>query len=544
MPAKKIVFDQEAREAIRRGVKKLSRAVKVTLGPRGRNVILEKSYGAPTITKDGVTVAKEIELEDAYENMGAQMVKEVASKTSDTAGDGTTTATLLAESIYDEGLKNVTAGANPIALQRGIGLAVKTVIEELAKMSKKIKDRKEIAQVASIASNSDSEIGNMIAEAMEKVGKDGVITVEEGKSLETTVDWVEGMQFDKGYTSPHFITNPEDMTCVLEDAFVLVHEKKISAIKDLVPLLEKIAQTGKPFLVIAEDIEGEALATLVINKLRGTFSCCAAKAPGFGDRRKAMLEDIAILTGGRAIFEDLGIEMKSIQISDLGKAKKIVIEKENTTIIEGAGSSDTIKGRIAQIKKEMENTTSDYDKEKLQERLAKLAGGVAQINVGAATEVEMKEKKARVEDALHATRAAVEEGVVPGGGVAFLRCLKTLDSIKAKGDESIGVDIIRRALEAPIKQIAENAGIDGAIVSEKVKGMSGSEGFDALRGEYTDLLKAGIIDPTKVARIALENAASVSGLLLTTEALISEIPEEKKDKGGPGGGMPPGGGMY
>jgi len=544
MPAKKIVFDQEAREAIRRGVKKLSRAVKVTLGPRGRNVILEKSYGAPTITKDGVTVAKEIELEDAYENMGAQMVKEVASKTSDTAGDGTTTATLLAESIYDEGLKNVTAGANPIALQRGIGLAVKAVIEELAKMSKKIKDRKEIAQVASIASNSDSEIGNMIAEAMEKVGKDGVITVEEGKSLETTVDWVEGMQFDKGYTSPHFITNPEDMTCVLEDAFVLVHEKKISAIKDLVPLLEKIAQTGKPFLVIAEDIEGEALATLVINKLRGTFSCCAAKAPGFGDRRKAMLEDIAILTGGRAIFEDLGIEMKSIQISDLGKAKKIVIEKENTTIIEGAGSSDTIKGRIAQIKKEMENTTSDYDKEKLQERLAKLAGGVAQINVGAATEVEMKEKKARVEDALHATRAAVEEGVVPGGGVAFLRCLKTLDSIKAKGDESIGVDIIRRALEAPIKQIAENAGIDGAIVSEKVKGMSGSEGFDALRGEYTDLLKAGIIDPTKVARIALENAASVSGLLLTTEALISEIPEEKKDKGGPGGGMPPGGGMY
>jgi len=544
MPAKKIVFDQEAREAIRRGVKKLSRAVKVTLGPRGRNVILEKSFGAPTITKDGVTVAKEIELEDSYENMGAQMVKEVASKTSDTAGDGTTTATLLAESIYDEGLKNVTAGANPIALQRGIGLAVKTVIEELAKMSKKIKDRKEIAQVASIASNSDSEIGNMIAEAMEKVGKDGVITVEEGKSLETTVDWVEGMQFDKGYTSPHFITDAEDMTCVLEDAFVLVHEKKISAIKDLVPLLEKIAQTGKPFLVIAEDIEGEALATLVINKLRGTFSCCAVKAPGFGDRRKAMLEDIAILTGGRAIFEDLGIEMKNIQISDLGKAKKIVVEKENTTIIEGAGSSDTIKGRIAQIKREMENTTSDYDKEKLQERLAKLAGGVAQINVGASTEVEMKEKKARVEDALHATRAAVEEGVVPGGGVAFLRCLKSLDGIKAKGDEAIGVDIIRRVLEAPIKQIAENAGIDGAIVSERVKGMSGSEGFDALRGEYTDLLKAGIIDPTKVARIALENAASISGLLLTTEALISEIPEEKKDKGGPGGGMPPGGGMY
>jgi len=543
MPAKKMVFDQEAREAIRRGVKKLARAVKVTLGPRGRNVILEKSFGAPTITKDGVTVAKEIELEDSYENMGAQMVKEVASKTSDTAGDGTTTATLLAESIYDEGLKNVTAGANPIALQRGISLAVRSVVDELAKMSKKIKDRKEIAQVASIASNNDSEIGNMIAEAMEKVGKDGVITVEEGKSLETTVDWVEGMQFDKGYISPHFITNPDDMSCVLEDAFVLVHEKKISAIKDLVPLLEKIAQTGKPFLVIAEDIEGEALATLVINKLRGTFSCCAVKAPGFGDRRKAMLEDIAILTGGRAIFEDLGIELKNIQISDLGKAKKIVIEKENTTIIEGAGSSDTIKGRIAQIKKEMETTTSDYDKEKLQERLAKLAGGVAQINVGAATEVEMKEKKARVEDALHATRAAVEEGIVPGGGVAFLRCLKTLDALKAKGDEGIGVDIIRRALEAPIRQIAENAGIDGAIVCEKVKNSSGSEGYDALNGEYTDLVKAGIIDPTKVSRIALENAASISGLLLTTEALISEIPEKKEDKGGPGGGMPHGG-MY
>jgi len=541
MTAKKIAFDQEAREAIRRGVKKLSRAVKVTLGPRGRNVILEKSFGAPTITKDGVTVAKEIELEDSYENMGAQMVKEVASKTSETAGDGTTTATLLAESIYDEGLKNVTAGANPIALQRGINHAVKAVVEELGKMSKKIKDRKEIAQVAAIASNNDSEIGNMIAEAMEKVGKDGVITVEEGKSLESTVDWVEGMQFDKGYISPHFITNPDEMSCVLEDAFILVLEKKISAIKDLVPLLEKIAQAGKPILVIAEDIEGEALATLVINKLRGTFSCCAVKAPGFGDRRKSMLEDISILTGGRAIFEDLGIELKNIQIADLGKAKKIVVEKENTTIIEGAGSSDTIKGRIAQIKKEMENTTSDYDKEKLQERLAKLAGGVAQINVGAATEVEMKEKKARVEDALHATRAAVEEGIVPGGGVAFLRCMKTLENLKVKGDEGIGVDIIRRALEAPIRQIAENAGIDGAIVSERVKGSSGSEGYDALNGEYTDLVKAGIIDPTKVSRIALENAASIAGLLLTTEALISEIPEKKEEKGP--GGMPPGG-MY
>jgi len=542
MPAKKMVFDQEAREAIRRGVKKLAKAVKVTLGPRGRNVILEKSFGAPTITKDGVTVAKEVELEDAYENMGAQMVKEVASKTSDTAGDGTTTATLLAESIYDEGLKNVTAGANPIALQRGISQAVKAVVEELGKMSKKIKDRKEIAQVATIASNNDTEIGTMIAEAMEKVGKDGVITVEEGKGLETTVDWVEGMQFDKGYVSPHFITDAEDMTCTLEDAFVLVHEKKISAIKDLVPLLEKIAQTGKPFLVIAEDIEGEALATLVINKLRGTFSCCAVKAPGFGDRRKSMLEDIAILTGGRAIFEDLGIELKNIQIADLGRAKKIVVEKENTTIIEGAGSSDQIKGRIAQIKKEMENTTSDYDKEKLQERLAKLAGGVAQINVGAATEVEMKEKKARVEDALHATRAAVEEGIVPGGGVAFLRCLKMLDALKVKGDEGIGVDIIRRALEAPIRQIAENAGIDGAIVCERVKNASGNEGYDALHATYTDMVKAGIIDPAKVSRIALENAASISGLLLTTEALISESPEKKEEKGG--GGMPPGGGMY
>jgi chaperonin GroEL len=542
MSAKKIAFEHEAREAIRRGVKKLARAVKVTLGPRGRNVILEKSFGAPTVTKDGVTVAKEIELEDSYENMGAQMVKEVASKTSDTAGDGTTTATVLAEAIYDEGLKNVTAGANPISLQRGISQAVKAVVEELRKMAKKVKDKTEIAQVASIASNNDPEIGNMIAEAMEKVGKDGVITVEEGKSLETTVDWVEGMQFDKGYLSPHFITNPDEMTCELEDLFILIHEKKLSAIKDLVPLLEKIAQAGKPILVVAEDVEGEALATLVINKLRGTFACCAVKAPGFGDRRKAMLEDIAILTGGRAIFEDLGIEMKNIQISDLGRAKKVIVDKENTTIIEGAGSSNAIKGRIAQIKKEMEASTSDYDKEKLQERLAKLAGGVAQVNVGAATETEMKEKKARVEDALHATRAAVEEGIVPGGGVAFLRCLKALANIKATGDEAVGVDIVRRALESPIRQIAENAGIDGAIVCERVKNSSGNEGFNALRNEYTDLVKAGIIDPAKVARTALENAASIAGLLLTTEALVSEIPEEKKTPAGPpGGGM---GGMY
>jgi chaperonin GroEL len=542
MGAKKIAFEQEAREAVRRGVKKLARAVKVTLGPRGRNVILEKSFGAPTVTKDGVTVAKEIELEDAYENMGAQMVKEVASKTSDTAGDGTTTATVLAEAIYDEGLKNVTAGANPIALQRGIQLGVRAVVEELAKLSKKIKDKKETAQVATIASNNDTEIGNMIAEAMEKVGKDGVITVEEGKSLETTVDWVEGMQFDKGYLSPHFVTSAEEMSCEIEDPYILIHEKKISAIKDLVPLLEKVAQAGKPILIIAEEVEGEALATLVINKLRGTFTCCAVKAPGFGDRRKAMLEDIGVLTGGRAIFEDLGIELKNIQINDLGRAKKVVIDKESTTIIEGAGSSSEIKGRIAQIKKEMESSTSDYDKEKLQERLAKLAGGVAQINVGAATEVEMKEKKARVEDALHATRAAVEEGIVPGGGVAYLRCLKALAGVKASGEEAIGVDIVRRSLEAPIRQIAENAGIDGAIVCERVKGSSGNEGFNALLNEYTDMVKAGIIDPTKVSRTALENAASIAGLLLTTEAIISEIPDKKEKAGPPGGGM--GGGMY
>jgi chaperonin GroEL len=543
MGAKKIAFEQDAREAIRRGVKKLARAVKVTLGPRGRNVILEKSFGAPTVTKDGVTVAKEIELEDSYENIGAQMVKEVASKTSDGAGDGTTTATVLAEAIYDEGLKNVTAGASPIALQRGIQKGVKAIVDELAKLSKKVKDRKETAQVATIASNNDSEIGNMIAEAMEKVGKDGVITVEEGKSLETAVDWVEGMQFDKGYISPHFVTSAEDMSCELEDPYILIHEKKVGAIKDLVPLLEKVAQAGKPILIVAEDIEGEALATLVINKLRGTFACCAVKAPGFGDRRKAMLEDIGILTGGRAIFEDLGVELKNIQISDLGRAKKVVVDKESTTIIEGAGASAAIKGRIAQIKKEIESSTSDYDKEKLQERLAKLSGGVAQINVGAATEVEMKEKKARVEDALHATRAAVEEGIVPGGGVAFLRCLKALDGAKASGDEAIGVDIVRRAIESPIRQIAENAGIDGAIVCERVKNAKGNEGFDAMTGEYTDLVAAGIIDPAKVARTALENAASIAGLLLTTEAIVSEIPEEKKGGGGgPGGGM--GGGMY
>ena len=538
MSAKQIAFEQEARESIRRGVSKLARAVKVTLGPRGRNVILEKSFGAPTVTKDGVSVAKEIELEDAYENIGAQMVKEVASKTSDTAGDGTTTATVLAEAVYNEGLKNVTAGASPIALQRGIQKAVKGIVAELGSLSKKVKDRTEIAQVASIASNNDKEIGDMIAEAMEKVGKDGVITVEEGKSLETTVEWVEGMQFDKGYISPHFITKADEMVCELEDPYILVHEKKISTIKDLVPLLEKVAQAGKPILLVAEDIEGEALATLVINKLRGTFSCCAVKAPGFGDRRKAMLEDIAVLTGGRAIFEDLGIELTNIEVTDLGRAKKVVIDKDSCTIIEGGGSSSDIKGRIAQIRREIENSTSDYDREKLQERLAKLSGGVAQINVGAATEVEMKEKKARVEDALHATRAAVEEGIVPGGGVALLRSLKSLDGVDASGDEQIGVDIIRRAVESPIRQIAENAGIDGAIVCERVKNAAGNQGFNALSNDFDDMVKSGIIDPTKVVRTALENASSIAGLLLTTEAVVSEIPEKKE-----GGGAPPGGGM-
>ncbi len=544
MGAKKIVFEQEARESIRRGVKKLARAVKVTLGPRGRNVVIEKSFGSPTVTKDGVTVAKEIELEDPCENIGAQMVKEVASKTSDSAGDGTTTATVLAEAIYDEGLKNVAAGRSPISLQRGIQKAVKGVVAKLAKLSKKVKDKTEVAQVAAIASNNDQEIGDMIAEAMEKVGKDGVITVEEGKSLETTVEWVEGMQFDKGYISPHFITKPEEMVCELEDAYVLIHEKKISNIKDLVGLLEKVAQAGKPILIVAEDIEGEALATLVINKLRGTFSCCAVKAPGFGDRRKAMLEDVGVLTGGRAIFEDIGIELKNIEVGDLGHAKKVVIDKDSCTIIEGGGSSKDIKGRIDQIRREMENSTSDYDSEKLQERLAKLSGGVAQINVGAATEVEMKEKKARVEDALHATRAAVEEGVVAGGGVAFLRCLNALDSVETdQADEKVGVDIVRRALEEPIRQIAENAGIDGAVVCERVKSASGNQGYNALTNEFDDLVKSGIIDPAKVARTALENAASIAGLLLTTEAVVSEIPEKKEGGGGPpGGGM--GGGMY
>ncbi len=545
MSAKKISFDQEAREAIRKGVQKLARAVKVTLGPRGRNVIVEKSFGAPTVTKDGVTVAKEIELEDSYENMGAQMVKEVASKTSDNAGDGTTTATVLAEAIYDEGLKNVTAGANPISLQRGINKAVQALVGGLQDLSIEIKDPAEIAQVGSIAANNDAEIGTMIAEAMEKVGKDGVITVEEGQSLETTVSLHEGMQFDKGYLSPHFVTEPEDMTCELEDPFILIHEKKLGAIKDIVPLLEKVAQAGKPIVIIAEDVEGEALATLVINKLRGTFSCCAVKAPGFGDRRKAMLEDLATLTGGKAIFEDLGVDLSNIEVAHLGRAKKVVIEKDQCTIIEGAGTADAIKGRIAQIKKELENSSSDYDKEKLQERLAKLVGGVAQINVGAATEIEMKEKKARVEDALHAVRAATEDGIVPGGGVALLRCVSVLDDLVIEGDteEAIGVDIVRRAVEAPIRQIAENAGLDGAVISEQVKKADGNQGFNALTNEHVDLVEAGVIDPAKVTRSALENAASIAGLLLTTEAIISEIPDDSKEAApaGGGGGM---GGMY
>ncbi len=547
MAAKRITFSEDARRSVRDGVSKLARAVKVTLGPKGRNVVIDKKWGAPTITKDGVTVAKEIELEDRYENMGAQMVREVASKTSDDAGDGTTTATVLAEAIFLEGLKNVTAGANPLALKRGIDKGVASVIEQLQKMSKKVKGKEEIAQVGAIASNNDTAIGNTIAEAMEKVGKDGVITVEEGKSLETTVEYVEGMQFDRGYQSPYFVTKPDTMECVLEEPYILINEKKISSVKDLVPLLEKVAQAGRPLIIISEEVEGEALATLVVNKLRGTLRVAAIKAPGYGDRRKAMLEDIAILTGGKAIFEDLGIELENVKIDDLGRAKKVVIDKENSTIIEGAGSTQAIQGRIAQIRKEIEDTTSDYDKEKLQERLAKLAGGVAQIHVGAATEVEMKEKKARVEDALHATRAAVEEGILPGGGVALLRGSQVLDKVRASGDESIGIDIIRRAIQAPIRQIAENAGEDGAVIVGKVLDNSKeSFGFNAATGEYTDLVKDGVIDPTKVVRTALQNAASVATLLLTTEALITEIPEEKHPAPAAGGhgGMGGGEDMY
>jgi chaperonin GroEL len=542
MAAKKIVFNNDAREAIRAGVNKLADAVKVTLGPAGRNVVIEKSFGSPMVTRDGVTVAKEIELEDAVENIGAQMVKEVASKTSSAAGDGTTTATILAESIFEEGLKNVVAGANPTELKRGIDKAVDAVIEKFKEMSIAVESSKQVAQVGTCAAHQDTEVGEMISQAMDKVGKDGVITIEEGKTLETTVEMVEGMQFDKGYLSPHFVTNMESMTAELEKPFVLIYEKKISAVKDIVPILEKIAQAGRPLLIIAEDVDGEALATLVVNKLRGTLSCVAVKAPGFGDRRKAMLQDIAILTGGQAISEDLGIQLESITIKDLGQAKKIVVDKEHTTIIEGAGATDDITGRIEQIKNEIEATTSEYDIEKLQERLAKLAGGVAQISVGAATEAEMKEKKARVEDALHACRAAVEEGVLPGGGTAMLRAIEAIGKVKARGDEKVGVDIVRRAISAPIKQLAVNAGLDGSIVAQKV--LEGSEGninfgYDIMRGKYGDMMEFGVIVPTKVERTALQNGASIAGLLLTTDAVVSEIPEKKKAPA-----MPPGGGMY
>jgi chaperonin GroEL len=533
-----IAFDQEAREAIRRGVSKLARAVKVTLGPKGRNVILQKSFGSPTVTKDGVTVAKEIDLEDVYENMGARMVREVASKTSDVAGDGTTTATVLAEAIFNEGLRAVVAGCNPVQMKQGIEKAVEDITDKLKKMSIKIKDKAEMANVAAIAANNDREIGNLLADAMEKVGKDGVITVDEGKSLTTEVEWVEGMQFDRGYLSPYFVTDPSTMSCVLEDAYVLVFEKKITNIKDMVPLLEAVVQQGKPLLIVAEDVEGEALATLVINRLRGTFQCCAVKAPGYGDRRKAMLEDIAILTGGTAVFEALGIKLETLPLSDLGRAKKVIIDKDNTTVIEGAGKSSDIKARIDQIRREIENSTSDYDREKLEERLAKLSGGVAKVNVGAATESEMKEKKARVEDALHATRAAVEEGILPGGGVALLRAaMSAKPSDELAHDEKVGYNIVVRACRSPLTMIAENAGQDGGIVCEKVSEGKGNFGFNALTNEYRDLVKDGVIDPTKVARTALGNAASVATLLLTSDALIAEKPKDDKEgkKAGHGG---------
>jgi chaperonin GroEL len=526
---KQLKFEEEARASLLRGINIMAEAVKATLGPKGRNVVIDKKFGSPTITKDGVTVAKEIELKDPYEDMGAQMLKEVASKTSDIAGDGTTTATVLAQAIFREGLRNVTAGANPMALKRGIEAAVEAVVEELKKVSKSTKDKKEIAQVATIASNNDKTIGNLIAEAMEKVGKDGVITVEESKSADTILDVVEGMQFDRGYLSPYFVTDAERMECVLEDALILIHEKKISVMKDMLPLLEQVARAGKPLLIIAEDIEGEALATLVVNKLRGTLHTCAVKAPGFGDRRKAMLEDIATLTGGKAITEDLGIKLENIKLDDLGKAKKVVVDKDNTTLVEGAGKASAIEGRIKQIRAQIEETTSDYDREKLQERLAKLAGGVAVIKVGAATETAMKEKKARVEDALNATRAAVEEGIVPGGGVALLRAAKAVDGLKKlEGDEKVGAMIVRRALEEPIRQIVENAGAEGSVIVEKVKHETvATRGFDADSMEFVDMVQAGIIDPTKVERVALQNAASIASLLLTTEALITDIPEDK-----------------
>ncbi len=536
--AKQLLFQDEARRKILSGAEQLSRAVKVTLGPKGRNVVLDKKFGSPTITKDGVTVAKEIDLEDPFENMGAQMIKEVAEKTSDIAGDGTTTATILAEAIYREGLKNVTAGANPMALKRGIEKAVERVVEELKKLSTPIKDKKEVAQVASIAANCDTAIGDLIAEAMDKVGKDGVITVEEAKSTATTLEVVEGMQFDQGYLSPYFVTDAERMEVILEEPYILINEKKISSLKDLLPLLEKIARTGKPLLIIAEEVEGEALATLVVNKIRGTLAACAVKAPGYGDRRKEMLEDIAILTSGKALTEDLGIKLENVDIEDLGKAKRIKVDKENTTIVEGAGKTSTINGRIAQIRKQIDETDSDYDKEKLQERLAKLAGGVAVINVGAATETEMKEKKARVEDALHATRAAVEEGIIPGGGVGLIRAIPALDKLKLEGDEKIGVDIVKRALEEPIRQLAGNAGLEGSVVVQRVKQEKASVGYDVNQEAYVDMIDAGVIDPTKVTRSALQNASSIASLLLTTEAIITDKPEREAPMS-----MPPGGGM-
>ena len=542
MSPKCIQFGDEARRSILSGVEQLSHAVKVTLGPRGRNVIIDKKFGSPTVTKDGVTVAKEIELKDPYENMGAQMVKEVSSKTSDVAGDGTTTATLLAEIIYKEGLKNVTAGANPMALKRGIDKSVIAVVEYLKNNSKSIEDPKETCQVATISANNDISIGTIISEAMEKVGNDGTITVEEAKTIETTLEVVEGMQFDKGYLSPYFVTNSESMEVSLEDCLILLQEKKISSLKDMLPLLEKVAQSGKPLLIIAEDIDGEALATLVVNKLRGTLQICAVKAPGFGDRRKAMMEDLAVLTGGNLVSEELGIKLESIELKDLGRAKKITIDKDNTTIVEGAGKTEDIQGRIKRIRQEIDDSTSDYDKEKLQERLAKLAGGVAVINVGAATETEMKEKKARVEDALHATRAAVEEGIVAGGGVTYLRAIVDLDKLKLEGDEKIGIEIVKRALQEPLRQIAFNAGYEGSVVVERVLREKENVGFNAETFVYEDLMKAGVIDPTKVARTALQNAASIASLMLTTEALVTDLPEEEKASAGGGGGMP-GGGM-
>jgi chaperonin GroEL len=547
MAAKQLLFDEAARQKILRGVETLAKAVKVTLGPKGRNVVIDKKFGSPTVTKDGVTVAKEIDLPDAYENMGAQMVREVASKTSDAAGDGTTTATVLAEAIYREGLKNVTAGSNPIYLKRGIDKAVEAAIAELKNISKKVDDREEIRQVATVSANWDTEIGDIIADAMDKVGKDGTITVEEAKSIETTLDVVEGMQFDKGYLSPYFATDNESMECVLEDAAILIHEKKIGNLQELLPVLQAAAKSGKPLLIIAEDIEGEALAALVVNKIRGTLNACAVKAPGFGDRRKAMLEDIAVLTGGRCITEDLGIKLENVQLSDLGSAKRVTVDKENTTIIEGTGSATEIQGRVKQIRRQIEETSSDYDGEKLQERLAKLAGGVAVINVGASTEPEMKEKKARVEDALHATRAAVEEGIVAGGGVALIRTLAAIDAVKLEGDEKVGASIVHRAVTFPLRHLCSNAGIEGSVVVRDVLSKSGNEGYNVATDSYEDLVKAGVVDPTKVTRTALQNASSIAGLLLTTECMITDLPEKDApaapDMGGMGGGMGGMGGM-